>query len=342
MQANTPQPPSLDVVNELEYGVYKATVLKTALELDVFSVLAQGHRTLSDIAGTTRCSERGIRALLDALCPMGLLARDGDDYALTPVSDAYLVRGKPTYYGDFSLQTQLAWETRGRAAEAVRTGAAVGGDFSNPETEGLWAIGRAPAILNWPTTAATAGEMWGGLGIGRGTLPGLRILDVACGSAIKSLVLARADPGARVTALDLPKVLKVAAAVATAMGVSEQVTFMPGDVLYADLGSGLFDIVLFGSILYYFPLGQRTEILKRAFQALKGGGLLVINEAIADEARCQGEQALMAAFQLLLFAPLSQVYTFSEYRELLGKVGFVQVKQHNDQLVSAVKPEPLG
>ncbi len=66
MQEDNAGPPSLEVVDELEYGVWKATVLKTALELDVFSVVAQGHRTLNEIVTTTGCSERGVRALLDA------------------------------------------------------------------------------------------------------------------------------------------------------------------------------------------------------------------------------------------------------------------------------------
>lgn len=338
MQDYPIEPPSLAVVDELEYGVWKATVYKTALELDIFSLIAQGHCTLSDIVSTTGWNERGIRTLLDALCPLGLLSKAGDEYLLTPVSDAYLVRGSPTYYGEFSLRTQLAWEIRGRSAEVVRKGIVVGGDFTGFETEGLWAMGRTPTILNWPNMSMKIKEMWETLGVSAATRPGPHILDAACGSGVKSFILALSDPNARVTALDFPKVLEVAIRVAEAMGVSKQVSFLPGNILSADLGFEQFDIILFGAILYYFSFEQRSDILARAFRALKPGGLLVINEAVADEARCQGELALMAAFQLLLFAPQSQVYTFSEYKEILGTAGFAQVEQPNDQLISALKP----
>lgn len=331
------EPPSLDVVWDLEYEIWKATALKAALELDLFTTIAQGHRRLNDIVAATRCDERGMRILLDALCPLGLLSKSGGEYALTPTSEAYLVRGKPTFYGDWCLQTQLAWEARGRIAEGVRTGKAVGVDASRPDTEDLWAQDLANALLNWPQRAEKAREIWETLGINRKTKPGLHILDAACGHGVKSLVLAQADPKARVTALDFPKVLELTSKVAEAMGVETQVTFRSGDVLTVDFGTERFNIVFFGAILYYFNPEQVRRILQRAYKALKPGGLVVINETIADEERCQNEVALMVAFQLFIFAPQSNVYTFPEYRELLEKEGFTNVTRHSDLLISASK-----
>jgi len=337
MNKNRVEPPSLDIVYDLEYEVWKATVLKAALELDVFTTIAEGHRTLKDIVEATQCSERGMRILLNALCPLGLLSKSGGEYRLTPTSEAYFVRGKPTYYGDWCLETQLAWEARRRIAEGVRTGKAVGLDASRPDTEDLWAQDLANALLNWPQRAEKAWGIWETLGISSETKPGLHILDAACGHGVKSFVLAQDDPDASVTALDFPKVLELAAEVAEGMGVAKQLTFLPGDVLTADFGTGQFDIIFFGAILYFFNPEQVRGILQRAHKALKPGGLVVINETIADEERCQNEVALMVAFQLFIFAPQSKVYTFSEYKDLLEKEGFTNVTQHSELLISAVK-----
>lgn len=71
-----------------------------------------------------------MKILLDALCPLRLLDKKGDKYTLMPISEAYLVREKETYYGDFCLKTQLAWEVRSHTLEALRTGIALGGDFA--------------------------------------------------------------------------------------------------------------------------------------------------------------------------------------------------------------------
>jgi len=331
------EPPSLDVVWDLEYEVWKATALKAALELDVFTTIADGHRTLSDIVMATQCDERGMRILLDALCPLGLLSKADGEYTLTPTSEAYLVRGKPTFYGDWCLQTQLAWEARGRIAEGIRTGKGVGLDVSRPDTDDLWVQDLANSMVNWPLRAENARGIWETLGINKETYPGLHILDVACGHAVKSLVLAQGDPDVCVTALDFPKVLELTGGVAEAMGVGEQVTLRSADILTADFGSNEFDIVFFGMILYYFEPGQVRDILRRACRALKQGGLVLINTYIADEERCEDEVALMVGLQLFIFGSHSEVYTFSEYKGFLEDEGFTNVTRHGEILVTASK-----
>jgi 2-polyprenyl-3-methyl-5-hydroxy-6-metoxy-1,4-benzoquinol methylase len=151
-------------------------------------------------------------------------------------------------------------------------------------------------------------------------------------------VLAQADPATRVTALDLPKVLAVAAQVAAHMGVREQVTFCPGNLLEVDLPAGEFDIVLFGAILYYFSPENITALLRKAaWHALAPGGLVVIRTIIADEERCQDEMALLMAVELLHDAAQGEVYTFSEYKAFLDAAGFSNVTQHSNRLISARK-----
>ena len=68
-------PPSLGVIDEIDTLGLKVTVLKTAMELDVFTTIASGHQYLEEIAHLTQCSVRGMRVLLDALCPLGLLSK---------------------------------------------------------------------------------------------------------------------------------------------------------------------------------------------------------------------------------------------------------------------------
>lgn len=338
-------PPSFDalleVLNSFEYGVLKAAVLNAALELDVFTVIAGGRHSLDEIADSVPADKRGMQILLDALCPLGLLTKSRKGYSLTPVSDAFLVRGKPTYYGTWMLQAGLGWKARGKAAECIRTGRPVGFDASRSEADEIWASDVAAHLLVWPESAERAREMWRMVSVGRGTHPGVRVLDVACGSGVNGFVLAQDDRKARVTALDLnPKVLDVAARVAKAMGVAKQVSLRRADALTGELGREGFDVVLFGRILYYFQPDQVAAMLRRAYEALKPGGLLVISSYIADEERCRAETALLVAFQLLIFAPWSRVYTFGEYKEMLEAQGFTDAKQHGDALVTARKGGP--
>jgi methyltransferase family protein len=104
-------PPSFGVIDEVNTLDLKVTVLKTAMELDVFTTIASGHQHLEEIAHATCSSVRGMRVLLDALCPLGLLSKSRDLYALTPTAETYLVRTEPSCC---SARHCLLWHTKER------------------------------------------------------------------------------------------------------------------------------------------------------------------------------------------------------------------------------------
>lgn len=329
--------PTLDIVYDLEYGVWKATALYAALELGVFTIIANGNHGLSGIAAEAGCDQRGMRILLDAVCSVRLLRKRKTDYFLTPVSENFLVRGKPAYYGEWCLRTQLAFDIRSRVAEGIRTGRVVGIDASQPCSSNLWKGDISRALYTWPLEAKHTRQMWRTLGVTRRYKPSPRVLDIACGSGVNSFVLAQADQGARVTAFDFPAVLEVTRQVAAAMGVAKQVDFQSGDVLTSDFTTDCFDIALLGKILYYFHTDHAAEILRRVHSALRRDGLVVISTYIGDDRNCRDQQAAMAALQLFIFAPQSRVYTFSEYRDLLKRAGFKGVVRHTETLITGVK-----
>jgi 2-polyprenyl-3-methyl-5-hydroxy-6-metoxy-1,4-benzoquinol methylase len=329
--------PSLDIVYDLEYGVWKATALHAALELDAFTIIANGNHTRAAIAAKAGCDQRGMRILLDALCSLKLLRKQKGDYFLTPVSESFLVRGKPAYYGEWCLRTQLAFDVRSRVADGIRTGRVVAIDASQPDSSDLWKSDISRALYTWPLEAKQARQMWRTLGVTRRRKPSPRVLDIACGSGVNSLVLAQADPGARVTVFDFSDVLEVTREVAEAMGVAKQAEFRSGDVLTSDFGTDCFDIVLLGKILYYFYADHAAGILRRVYSALKKDGLIVISTYIGDDRTCRDERALMAALQLFIFAPESHVYTLSEYRDLLRRAGFKDVVRHTETLIAGTK-----
>jgi ubiquinone/menaquinone biosynthesis C-methylase UbiE len=326
-------PPSLGVIDEVNTLGLKVTVLKTAMELDVFTTIASGHQHLEEIAHATCCSVRGMRVLLDALCPLELLSKAEGLYTLTPTAEAYLVRKAPGCCADI----YLTWfQSRERFADCVRTGKPAI-DLTSPEAEDLWVSYTASSLIRWPELAEIMRSRWEAAGVTIQTGSGLQVLDVACGSGVKSFVLAQADPKLRVVAVDTPKVLAVTAHIAEAMGVAAQVRYQAGDVVQMNLGSEQFDLVLLGNILHFFPANQIQDILRKVHRALRFGGLIVIDDGVLDEERCQAKQVLLSAVEIVNSAPDAEFYTFSEYREFLEKVGFTQVTLHGDRPVSARK-----
>jgi SAM-dependent methyltransferase len=325
--------PSLDAIDNLDWWGLKYLAVRLALELDIFTTIATGCSTREAIADKIRASKRGTRILLDVLCPLGLLRKAQGLYFLTPTSEAFFVRGKPTCCADAYLDI---WRGRDKLMQAVRTGTGTL-DIPGPAAEDLWATGAAPTLLTWPQRVATARERWAQLGLTEDARPGWRVLDVACGAGVGSFVLAQADPNTLVFAFDLPKVLAIASQVAEMMGISEQVRFCPGNLQTDDFPDEPFDVVLFGAILYFFSPDDVTAALRKAYHVLKTDGLVVIRSFIADEERCQDELALVMGLEILHDAPHGEVYTFSEYSVFLETAGFRDVIQRGEFLISAKK-----
>ena len=167
-----------------------------------------------------------MRILLDGLCALGLLSWSEGAYSLTPnrggVSrsrEARLLRPdvprRPPSLG--SLHRQRPDRPGPDRLRVGRRNRALGGI-------------RRLHLLTWPADVDAYRARWSAIGVTAASMPGARVLDVGCGSAIASLVLALDDPTATVTGIDRGPVVEVAGRIAEAMGVASRASFVAGDV----------------------------------------------------------------------------------------------------------------
>ncbi|HMJ09561.1 MAG TPA: methyltransferase dimerization domain-containing protein, partial [Pyrinomonadaceae bacterium] len=87
-------------------GFQHTAALKAAVELEVFTAIDEGNQTAESIAGRCDAATRGIRILCDTLTVLGLLAKNGGNYALTDESALFLSKKSRAYLGsatDFIL-----------------------------------------------------------------------------------------------------------------------------------------------------------------------------------------------------------------------------------------------
>jgi SAM-dependent methyltransferase len=332
--------PNRDVLDDISFGLTKAAVLKAAIELEIFTRIAEGHHTIPALARLGGLTERGTRMLLDALVFIGLLSKQHSEYKLAPTAEAFLVKGKPTYLGDATLG-DFAWDARGQLSRIIRTGKAQPLTAFSDAFEPIWAGLAASALVDWQKQLERADTLWDKLGITPETAKGLRVLDVACGAGITSFALAKRHPSVRVTALDRAMVLPFTKQVADAMGIAAQVTCVVGDPLNLEVRAGAFDLVLFGNLTGYASPEQNVGMFRKAYEALTKEGRIVINAPIVDEDRKGPGEVPMAGIEMLLFSTDGDTYTFAEYRGMLEAVGFSEVTAYKDEwgLMSARRIE---
>src|SRR3979411_1846053 len=90
----TPEP-----ILQLGLAFWGSKALLSAVELGVFTHLADGPCDARSLALELKLHPRGVRDFLDALVSLGMLPRAGDDYRNAAATDVFLDQNKPSYVG---------------------------------------------------------------------------------------------------------------------------------------------------------------------------------------------------------------------------------------------------
>ena len=322
---NSSLAPDPDLVYSLYTGGFKVQLVRIALLLDVFSPLATGAADAQAIARRCGCEVTALTALLDYLCSLHLLDRQGNTYALTPTAATFLVPGRQSYAGGWVLADTDPdlWDG---VLRAMRSGQPYPAKF--PYEQDAWLESYRPSRVSQSL------EMWKAVGIEARKHPGLRVLDLACGCAIKSFVLAQADSTVQVTCQDRAQVLEVARALGDRLGILSQVAFLPGDLLSMDLGKTAYDAALLGQITYSLTPTNNADVIRRVYEALAPGGTLVIDAIMASDPPSE-QASLVNVLMRAVFG--GAAYPFDQYRRWLEAAGFKQVTQHSEYWLSGIK-----
>ena len=94
-----PQGPSPALFFDTISAYQRTEALRAAIELDLFSQVAEGRQTATELADACQAAPRGIRILADYLTILGFLHKQGDRYELTADSSMFLDRKSPAYLG---------------------------------------------------------------------------------------------------------------------------------------------------------------------------------------------------------------------------------------------------
>ncbi len=123
--------------------------LKAAIELDLFTHIADGATTASELAQRSSAAERGIRTLCDFLTVGGFLVKSDGVYGLTTESAAFLNKRSPAYIGSVAGFLAHPRHTAHFAdmAAAVRRGGSVDAGNMGPDDPVWIEFARAMAPI---------------------------------------------------------------------------------------------------------------------------------------------------------------------------------------------------
>ena len=280
-------------LSAIAYGFMASKALFAALELDLFTSLARGPRTVDELVAITGVPANRMRTLLHGLAAIGLVVAGSQGYANAPACERYLIRGGRQELGEY-LRLQVGRQIYPAMAHLDAGLAGTGGAFDT-----LTGLLADPDEARTFTTAQHAGSQAAARLLARRLdLTAARtLLDVGGGSGAFSIAFCAVNPGLRATVLDLPAVLAVAADQRAAAGLSDRIALLPGNALNA-AWPGDQDVVLMSYLLSALSADDIEAVLTRAHANLRPGGLLVVHDFVLDD---HGPGPAFAALWLLQY-----------------------------------------
>src|SRR5690242_17097295 len=97
--SNTAAQPNPMAIFQAFSGYQLSMALRAAIELELFTHIADGAITAGELAARSKASERGIRSLCDSLTATNFLTKQNGAYGLTIDSAAFLSKRSPAYLG---------------------------------------------------------------------------------------------------------------------------------------------------------------------------------------------------------------------------------------------------
>ncbi len=313
--------PTPEKVMQMITGGWATAILGSASRHGIFNALEEGALDAAGVAKKAGVSERGAQAVLDGLAGLGLVTLSNGRYQNTAEASAFLVKGKPSYFGgmaDVMASSLTEWAT---LPEAVKTGMPSAKTTAEMPDNDFWhALVPAIASLSYPV-AQMAAERLNIAGAGPVTW-----LDVGGGSGVWSAVWLGANKQAKGFQLDWPVVNGIAKDFVAKFGVVDRFQTIDGDFHTVDFGTAKYDYAIYGHIAHQEAPADNVAIFRKFREAIKPGGTLVINDFILDDQRSGHPFAMMFSSQMLLVSKGGNAWRESDYRAWLTEAGFASVE----------------
>jgi predicted O-methyltransferase YrrM len=307
---------------------WRARLLLTLAELDLFSRTAERPRSLSELVEETGANARGMQILLDAAVGQDWLEKVGEAYRCPAERSRYLASDGADSVLPMLHHMGKLWHRWTDLSGIVA-----------PHTEPAWAGDEGH-------TASFIGAMHV---VGRDRAEELvraveprgesRLLDVGGASGTYTMAFLNAHPEMRATLFDLPEVVALAEERLESEGLRDRVRLAGGDFYTDELPDGPHDLALLSAIIHQNDPDQNVALYRKIHDVLAPGGRLIVRDHVLDEDRTTPPDASLFAVNMLVATEGGNCYTLDEIREGLESAGFrdVRLLQRDERMSGLVE-----
>lgn len=330
-----------DRIMQLGLGFWGSKTLLSAIEIGVFTELANGPQNSAELSERLSLHSRSARDFFDALVSLGMLERDGERYRNTAETDQFLVRGKLSYIGGMlEMANERLYPFWGSLTEGLRTGLPqnelkTGGAglfeavYGDPDRLRLF-LGGMTGLSMGASRAIAEKFPWSNY---------KTVVDVGGAQGGLLVQLCLAHPHLSGTNFDLAVVGPIFEEYAASNGLSDRLNFQPGDFFNEPLPPA--EVITMGHILHDWNLDEKRMLLEKAYRSLPEGGALIVFEALIDDERRQNSFGLLMSLNMLIETPGGFDYTGKDCSDWMRNAGFRETRVEHligpDSMVVGIK-----
>ena len=319
------QPPTPEHIMHLGTAFWGSKTLLSAVELDVFTVLAREPMDAETLRKHLGLHERSALDFFDALVALGMLERQDGLYSNTPETALYLDKAKPSYIGGFlAMMNARLYGFWGNLTEGLKTGL--------PQNEAKDGKNIFDVLYSDPAKLASFMQAMTGVSMGASKAIAQKfpwqnyrtLIDV--GSAQGGLIVevGKAHPHLTGSGFDLPVTGPIFEEYVASFGLGERFKFIPGDFFSDALPSA--DVLSMGHILHDWNLEQKQTLIQKAYDALPEGGVLLVFESIIDDERRENAFGLLLSLTMLIETSGGFDYTGADCCGWMKEAGFRETR----------------
>ncbi|HLE25179.1 MAG TPA: methyltransferase [Thermodesulfobacteriota bacterium] len=307
-------------------GFWASKTLASAVELDLFTKLSGRHADVHQLSQLLGIHPRPAEMLLSACTALGLLGKRDKRFSNSSLSEEYLVKGKPCYFGGvvtlLDRRLYLPWN---RLLEALRTNRAQTWEdhsdifeqiSSNLDKQRLFTEGMHSFSVQSGKALAAAFDF----------SQYTQLLDVGGASGAYCIEAVRRYLDLRAVVFDLPTALEITQEKIAESGFSDRIITCPGNFFTEELPKGS-DVILLSMILHDWDPERNLMILHKCFNALPSGGTVIISELMMDDNKAGPVSAALMSLNMLIETEAGRNYSWAEYTEWLEKTGFKKIER---------------
>jgi len=293
--------------------------VQAAVQLDLFTALADGPRTEEQLSASLSCDLRALHMLITSLVALEFLERKGETVIASPSALMYLAKTSPEYVGFIIRHHAHIMPAWTGLAESVRSGRPNRGKspvHTEDETEreaflmGMFNVARQQA-----ETIANTLDLAGCL----------RFIDVGGGPGTYAVYFCLRNPGLRAIIFDLPASERFARKVVERYGLTDRIEFVGGDFLRDELPKGQ-DVAWLSQVLHGERPEQAALLIKNAAACLHPGGRLCIQEFVIDNDHTGPVHPALFSLNMLVGTDGGQAYTMDEICLMLKDAGTKDIR----------------